>query len=314
MPSPTEASPLIAISRAEERSLRASLVISAVVSAVTLALGLVAGSQVLMLEAAFGLIGLAATWLALQASRAADRRPTSRYPYGLDSLIPLVVALQGIAMGATLIYAVASAVVVILDGGHVVNAGVVAAVAGAGGITSLVFARWLGRLDPGSDLIAAERAQWHAGGLRSLIAAGGALIAVWLTASGGDAAARYVDPVLVLVAAAIVARMPVRLVRHGINELLEGAPDAETMGVLRGAVDSVTASMGLPRPRVRATKLGLKVYLDVRYPVDSPEVTVGFEDEVRRAMADAVSHLPLDVWASVELTARAEPEPEPGAA
>jgi len=40
--------------------------------------------------------------------------------------------------------------------------------------------------------------------------------------------------------------------------------------------------MGLPRPRVRATKLGLKVY--------------------------------LDVWASVELTARAEPEPEPGAA
>lgn len=54
------------------------------------------------------------------------------------------------------------------------------------------------------------------------------------------------------------------------------------------------------------------VILDVRYPVDSPEVTVGFEDEVRRAMADAVSHLPLDVWASVELTARAEPEPEPG--
>lgn len=54
MPRSTEASPLIAVSRAEERSLRAS-----------------------------------------------------RHPYGLDSLMPLVV--------------------VILDGGHGVNAGVVAA-------------------------------------------------------------------------------------------------------------------------------------------------------------------------------------------
>ncbi|BDZ61920.1 hypothetical protein Lsed01_00560 [Demequina sediminis] len=98
------------------------------------------------------------------------------------------------------------------------------AVASAGGIASLLFARWLGRLDPGSDLIAAERAQWHAGGLRSLIAAGRTCRGAW----------------------------------------------------------SATASMGLPCPRVRATTLGLKVY--------------------------------LDVWASVELTARAEPEPEPGAA
>ena len=298
----TDADPLAYIAHAEQRSLKASLWVSVGLTAATLAVGVIASSQLLILEGAFGTIGLLATWMALHASRAADRAPSSRFPYGLDSLTPLVVAIQGVAMGVTLIYAAVSAVSDILHGGHPVNAGVVAVVAGSTGVVALIFARWLGSLKVESDLIEAERAGWHAGGVRAVVAASGALLAMLAAATKFDGILPYVDSILVLLACGLVAGMPVRLIRHGVNELLEGAPDQATVTSLKAAVATVTASLDLPEPRFRATKLGLKVYLDVQYVVNSPNVTIAFEDQVRRAMADAVSHLPLDVWATVQLT------------
>jgi predicted Co/Zn/Cd cation transporter (cation efflux family) len=289
------------IANAEVRSLRASIAVTIGLTAVTLVVGLVTASQLLILEAAFGVIGLLSTWMALAASRAADRGPTRRFPYGLDSLTPLVVAVQGVALGATLVYAAITAVLDILAGGHPVNTGVVAVIAALAGVASIGFAAWLRRLDPGSDLIAAEAHQWQAGGIRALVAAVGAGAGAVAIAAGAGFT-DYIDSALVLVACALVVPVPVKLVRHGLNELLEGVPDDATCIALDEAVTTVTESFPLPTPHVRATKLGLKVYLDVRYEMQSPDVTIGFEDEVRRAMADAVSHLPLDVWSTVQLT------------
>ena len=289
------------IAKGEERGLRGSMWVSIALTAVTAAVGLAVSSQLLILEAAFGTIGLLATWMALAASRAAERGPTRRYPFGLDSLTPLVVAIQGVALGATLVYAAVTAVADILDGGHPVNAGVVAVMAGLAGLVGVGFAAWLRRIKPGSDLISSEAHQWQAGGVRALVAAVGAALGA-IAVSRGAPFTNYVDSALVLLACALVVPVPVKLVRHGVNELLEGLPDRSTMAALEEAVATVTASLDLPQPQVRATKLGLKVYLDVRYVVASPDLTIGFEDQVRRAMADAVAHLPLDVWATVQLT------------
>lgn len=289
------------IARAEVTSLRASIGVSVGLTVVTLAAGLVTSSQLLILEAAFGVIGLLSTWMALAASRAAERGPSSRFPFGLDSLTPLVVAIQGVALGATLVYAAVTAVIDIANGGHPVNTGAVAVIAGLAGVVGVVFAVWLKRMNPGSDLIASESHQWRAGGIRALVAAAGAAAGAIAIAAGAGFT-DYIDSALVLLACALVVPVPVKLVRHGVNELLEGVPDHATMASLQAAIASVTESLDLPKPQVRATKLGLKVYLDVRYAVDSPDVTIGFEDSVRRAMADAVSHLPLDVWATVQIT------------
>lgn len=289
------------IAKAEASRLRASIWVTIGLTALTLVVGLATSSQLLLLEAAFGAIGLVATWMALAASRAADRGPTRRYPFGLDSLTPLVVTVQGVALGVTLLYAAVSSVRDIIDGGHPVNTGAVAVMAGLAGVVSMIFAEWLRRSNPGSDLIASEAHQWRAGGIRALVAAAGAAIGAFAVAKGAGFT-DYIDSALVLLACALVVPVPVKLIRHGVNELLEGAPDRATLDALDAAVASVTAKLNLPRPRVRTTKLGLKVYLDVRYRVESPEVTIGFEDEVRRAMADAVAHLPFDVWATVQLT------------
>lgn len=287
---------------AEKRVLTASMVFGGALSAAILVVGLIGGMRILVFDGAFGVFDIAMSWLALHASRLAGRGPTNGFPFGRDAMAPLIVLAQGIAMAGMLVYAAADAVILILHGGQRVDAVVVAVVAFVSGVSSFGFATWAQRQNPGSDLLDAEAVAWRASGIRGLVAASGAVLAAIAAAASADWALYVIDPVLVLVACALVVPMPIRLVRHGLNELLEGTPDADTTTQLRAVVADVTSRFGLPEPEFRATKLGLKAYVDVVYLTAEAGVTLEFEDDVRRAIAEGFDELPLDVWATVQLT------------
>jgi predicted Co/Zn/Cd cation transporter (cation efflux family) len=288
---------------AEERGLKASMALAVVLSVAAIALGVWSGSRVLVLIAAVEVVGITMSALALRASRAADAGLTERYPYGRDGLTPLVVAVQGLAMAATIVFAAADAVIVILEGGGRVGAAMVAAYALVAAVASVVFAAWLRRGAAGSDLIAAEAARWSAAGLRRFVIAVGAGLAVGLALAGIEWPLDYIDPVLVLVACALMAPAPVRMLRRGLTEMLEGVPDGHTLLAIERAIDGVTGRFDLPGAEVRSTKLGAKLYVDVVYVLDHDTATIGQEDAVRRAVIAALAPLPFEVWAHVEFTA-----------
>ena len=293
------------LAAAEERGLRASIGIAIVLSVAALVLGVWSSTRVLVFEGAFGVLGIAMSWLALRASRTAEAGPTERYPFGRDALTPLIVVVQGLAVAATIVFAAADAIIIILDGGQRVAAGVVVGYSTVSAVASVVFALWLRRNSGGSDLIAAEAIQWNAGAVRGFVAAAGALVAIVLALLSFEQALSYVDPVLVLISCALISPLPIRMLRHGLNELLEGSPDGHTLLAIERAIDGVTDRFGLPGPTVRSTKLGAKLYVEVFYVVDpgGAGITIGREDEVRRAVNAALRALPYDVWATVEVTA-----------
>jgi predicted Co/Zn/Cd cation transporter (cation efflux family) len=302
----TRAEASVATALAEERGLTASMWLATVLTVSAIGVGIWAGSRVLVLVAAVGVIGVAMSWLALRASRAADAGPTDRYPYGRDGLTPLIVAMQGLAVSATIVYAAADAVILILDGGQRVGALAVAVYAFVAAVASVVIGVWLRRTASGSDLLAAEAAQWNAAAVRRFVIAAGAGVAVVLAAAGIEWPLDYVDPVLVLVACALIAPLPIRMLRRGVAELLEGQPDGHTLLAVERAIDGVTGRFDLPGAEVRVTRLGAKLYVDVVYVLDHDTATIGQEDEVRRAVIAALAPLPFDVWATVELTADPE--------
>lgn len=299
----TDGEPAVTMAIAEERGLTVSMWFAIVLSSAAIGLGVWAGSRVLVLVATVGVIGITMSWLALRASRAADAWPNERYPYGRDGLTPLVVAVQGLAYAATIVFAATDAVIVIIDGGDRANAVVVALYALVAAVASLAFAVWLRRNAAGSDLIAAEASQWTGAAVRRIVIAVGAGFAVVLSLVGVERALDYADPVLVLVACALIAPLPIRMLRNGLDELIEGVPDGHTLLAIERAVDGVTGRFDLPGPEVRSTKLGAKLYVDVVYVLDRETVTIGQEDEVRRAVIAALAPLPYDVWANVDLTA-----------
>jgi predicted Co/Zn/Cd cation transporter (cation efflux family) len=130
----------------------------------------------------------------------------------------------------------------------------------------------------------------------------GALVGLGLVGAGRADLADYLDPVLVLVACAVLVPTPLRLLRSGTVELLEGEPPAEITDGVHAVVEDVRQRFGLDEPIVRLHKLGRKLYVEVDFVVEPGEWDVSEEDAVRRAVAEGLVPLGLDVWAYVELT------------
>ena len=287
---------------AERRALRVSVLVALVMAVAAIAWGTVSGARVILLDGAYALVGLLLTWTSLRASAAASGGATARHPFGREAFTPLVIALQGAALGATLVFAAADAVVLLTSGGSdgtPLSVLVYSVVAGAG---AAVVARWIGRRAPGSELVTVEAAQWRASAALSAIVAVGAGVAIALAVPLGDGFTRYVDPVLVIVACAVVAPMPVRMLRDAGRELTEGAPPTPVLAAILAAVETVRAEHGLDAPTVRATKLGRKLYVEVDFVVQPGHWDVSDEDDVRRGVLAALAPLGFDVWANVELT------------
>lgn len=286
----------------ERRSLQVSLAATTGLAALAVGWGWWAGSQVILLDGAYALIGMALTWLSLRASRVAASAPSARFPYGREALVPLAIALQGFALFATLAYAALESVRVILAGGGDVAAGHLLAYGLVSGAASLALWRFLARADQSSDLLAAEARQWAAAAVFSLVVAGGAVAATALRALGFGAAEPYVDSALVLVGCALLLPQPAILLRGALTELLEGAPADDLQRSVHEALTQVRERHGLAAPTVRMTKVGRKLYVDVVFLVEPGRWTVDEEDAVRREVAAALAALPHEVRLAVELT------------
>ncbi|BCW60784.1 cobalt-zinc-cadmium resistance protein [Arthrobacter sp. StoSoilB20] len=291
---------------AERRALRASLWVSAVSAAGALVLGVLSGTRIIVFDGAYMGIGLVLTAISLKASSASAGGPTRRFPFGRDALTPLVVLIQGLAVAGTLLVAAGDAVVVIRDGGSPVSAAIIAIYGAATAAIGFGVAAWMRRAAPDSDLVVAEIAQWRAGAILSVMMLLGAGAALVLQGLGLNDVALYVDPVLVLLACLILAYIPIGLIRTGLNELLEGAPSKELDAAITQAIQGVRAEYGLQEPLIRSGKVGRKLYVEVDFVVSGSEWNVGEEDAVRRAVAEALEPLGLDVWAYVALTAAPE--------
>lgn len=286
----------------EQRALVESIVASAAVGVGAVVWGALAASDVLVFDGVYMLAGIVLVGVSLLAARAASSEPDTRYPFGRHAATPLAVAMQGVALLATLVYGSVGAVGTILAGGSAADASALVAYGVSSAVLSLLVAWRLRRVGHGSDLVGAEVVAWRAGALLSAGVAVGGVVAALLVRAGHDAAAAYFDPALVLVATAVIGPLPVRLVRDGVHELLEGAPPPATRERIAAAVTDLRDRFDLPAPVVRATKLGRRLYVDLHFVVPPGRWDVDDEDRVRHAATDRLQALPYEVWATVELT------------
>lgn len=289
--------------RRERAALLESAVAAAVLGTAAVVAGLVSRSAVVLFDGLYTLAGIALVGVSALASRAAASRPSGRYPFGRHAATPLAVVVQGAALIATLLYGAADAVGALLARGSDADPAIMIGYGAASAAVSALVAWRLRRRAGDSALVDAEVVSWWAGAAISLAVGLGGVAAAVLAGGGRDTAAGYVDPVLLLLVVLLVARLPVRLLRDGMHELLEGAPAPDVDAAVRAAVDAARAAFGLPEPLVRATKLGRRLYVEVDFVVEPHRWDVDAEDEVRRAVVGRLRDLPLDVWATVELTA-----------
>ncbi len=287
---------------AEQRSLVISLAAAAVVSVVGIAWGLVVSSQIILFDGLYGVIGTVLSGLTLQVSTLVKRGPSARYPFGREALGPLVLGVQGLVLVGAFSYAVIDAIQIILTGGGDTQLGPALIYAILAFLGSLVIYVVLRGMRQDSELVAAEAAQWLAAVYLGIAMLVGFISALLLQDSQWSGLAGYVDPVLVLVAAVVVAPTPISMIRTTMRELLEGAPGEETQEPIERAVEEVTAMFSLPAPvSVLIGKLGRKVYVEVDYLVDAGVWTISDVDRIRRELGRRLEEPGLNYWLNVEL-------------
>jgi cation diffusion facilitator family transporter len=286
---------------AEHRALVLSMVGAGAFAALGIVLGIATGSQVILFDGVFSLLGVLLAGMALGAAKVAGRQPTSSFPFGRESFAPLVIGVEGVALLATCVYAGIGAVATIASGGGEVAGGWSIAYAVVAFVVPLGVAGWLDRTSD-SELVAAEATQWRAAGIFGLGMLLAFVVAGVLTRAGFTAAAAYIDPALVLVAAVVFTLPPLRMLRTMARELLEAAPDAELQAQVRVAIDQVVQQHGLDEHHLRTAKVGPKLYVEVDFLVD-PEWRVAQSDVVRHSVLAALRDLPFEPWLTVEFTA-----------
>lgn len=286
----------------ERRWLLVSLVATISLAVLAVAWGIVSGSQIILFDGMYAVVGIVLVVLSLRASRLVAAGPSEDYPFGREALSPLVIGIQGVAVVATCAYASVNAVLVIVSGGSDISANSALVYGVITLLASVVV--WIALRTPSrrSGLLAAESAQWLTSVLLGVALVVAFTAVVLLERSGHREIGRYVDPALVLLACAVLAPIPVRMIRTTLAELLEHAPDPEIREQIHAAVRAVRARFDLGEPYVRATKVGPKLYVEVDFVVDPTEWSVAEEDAVRHALQDELATLPHDPWLTLELT------------
>jgi cation diffusion facilitator family transporter len=295
MPTDTQA----ALQR-EQRLLLASTATAAGFAAVGIVWGWWAQSQIILLDGMYALIGLGLGLLSLRAARLVEAGPTPKYPFGREALAPLVVGIQGVVLLGTFGFAAIDSVGVILEGGSETAIGAALVYAVVSLLASLLIWWYLRARGEDSELVQAEAAQWAAGWVLSAGMMVGFTTGLILKSTTAANLAGYVDPVLVLVATAVILPTPLRMIRSMYTELLEGRPPREVSEPINDIVHLVSAEHGLPDPTVRMGKLGRKVYLEIDYLV-GPGAEIGTADLVRRDLIERLNEPGRLLWINVEL-------------
>lgn len=285
----------------ERLALRLSAAAAATAGVVGVGWGLAVESSVVLLDGVYALVGMLLSLLTLRVAAAVTAEPSERYPFGREALGPLMVGAQGLVLLGTLLYAGVEALLAIRAGGSDASVASALLYAALSLLLALGLLVVLRRIGTTSELVAAEAIQWRAGAVLSLVMTVGFAVGVALDRGGASAAARFVDPTLVLAACVLLVPAPVRMLRTALRELLEAAPDPAVAGPVHAAVDAVSAQYSLPEPRVRLGKLGRKLYVELDYLVEPHRFEVGDADLVRRALIARLAEPGRLLWVNVEL-------------
>jgi predicted Co/Zn/Cd cation transporter (cation efflux family) len=290
----------------EQRALRTSLWVTIVFAIISAVWGLLARSEVILLDAIINPLYLLMTSGSMIVSRIVAKGPSRMFPFGRDALAPLVVIGQAIVLFGALAYATLEGIRVILGGGTDVAGVALLAYGVFSALVSLVTWRVLLRMASDRPLVRAEAAGWFSAVPSSAVIAVGGVIVLLVSGTRFDAVVPYVDPALVIIVSLVLVMIPINLFRRSIRDLQTARPDSGVVAQVETLVEKVRRAEGLAEPIQRVGLLGTALSVALAFVLHPGTGDIACEDRVRRAVREGLRDLPYSVWITVEFGYDAE--------
>lgn len=217
------------------------------------------GSTAVLADAANSGTDILATLVVLGGSRIAALPPDRNHPYGHEKAEPVAAKIVGIIVTIAGLVTGTGAFQALRAGGEPIGLSA-AAVTAASMAAKEALARHLSRLGRriGSPAVLADAANQRTDVLASAAALAGAL--------GGRFGLPLLDPVMGLLVSGLILRMGLRLYWQAVGDLMDRAPDPETMAALRTAALAVAGVREVGELKARV--FGPAIYVDCKVSVD----------------------------------------------
>lgn len=260
----------------EMKAAHISIVGAGIIFLVSLVVGMMVDSVTLLLDAGTGLVILSMALFVKKILQKIANPPDQQYNFGYEKYESLTVALQNIAIVFTCLIGIVFAIQDIVHPEDILRYDLPVLATGLTTLFSLGLMVYLGGVARrrGSSMLKTAALHWGVDAGMSLGMFAGFFIGLILVRAGHKELSIYVDPVMAIILAALVMRLPLKAFSGNVRELLDGAPSRDIHEkITRIAEKHQKGFSGIHRMRVR--KAGKKTFLDI-----------GFNAQGDRSLAD----------------------------
>jgi len=250
--------------------------------------GILARSQMIMFDGVYSFISLVLTGLYFYAARSIAMGSDKNFPFGRAQIEPMVIVVQSIVLVVVCIKAFSSGVISLFSGGQEINnlSGMgYAAIGVAGCFISWYYITRVGRKKaPKSELIRTQGVQWLMDTLLSLAVFIGFFIGYIIQRAGYEQYARYMDPLMVIIAVLFFVREPIISLISGIRGMLIMAPEESIYSASKEAITQIAQRRGFEDIILRLGKSGRELVYEVSFVAKDPNnsCSIGEMDAIHR--------------------------------
>jgi len=252
-------------------------------------IGVAVDSITLILDASASLVILAAALITNFSLKRIHRPPDELYNFGYSKYEPFTGSLQGSLIIATSVVSVWFAIQDIIHAESVTNYLVPvigSLISGFLGLFIFISIKIAAKRTK-STMLELSSSHWYLDTLLSFSICLGFLLGLILEHLGYPQASPYIDPVMAIILALLLVRLPFKNLVNNVRELLDAVPGEHIRAKVKKVVDVYTPkSFGVHRMRIR--KAGVKVFLDICFivkgnltVVEIRELAINFEKDLR---------------------------------
>jgi cation diffusion facilitator family transporter len=251
------------------RAAHISIAGAGIIFLISLIVGMMVDSVTLLLDAGTGFVILFMAIFVKGILKKIANPPDQHYNFGYEKYESLTVALQNVAIIFTCLIGIVFAIQDIVHPEDILRYDLPVAATGLITLLSLGLMAYLASVARrrGSSMLGTAALHWGVDASMSLGMFAGFFIGLILVKAGYKELSIYVDPVMAIVLAVLVMRLPIKAFSGNVRELLDGVPSREIHEkITKVAEKHKKGFSGIHRMRVR--KAGRRTFLDIGFRVE----------------------------------------------
>ena len=263
----------------EKFALKLSIFGTLFMSILGISCGLWIQSEAILLDGFFNFISLimaiATFWVSWLITQPANKH----FQFDYLNFIPLINIIKGLLILTVSLFALASSVITIIEGGRAMNAGlavIYSIIAATGCLIIALTQRNIGQ-KTGSSMVIVDSQNWLVNGLISLSVGIAFGIVIFIKGSSFAWFVPYSDSTIVIVVVLISIGVPIKIVIQGIKQLLLGAPSSKIQTELQKILANTIENLSCEQYRVRMTEVAQYIYVQILWLFPDTEESTKIE-------------------------------------